>query len=218
QLVSAVIKDIDGKIIPRARVHLEGSDGKYFTEYADENGLVNLQMLALKNESYNVTITGHNVNMSSFNFITLPDNDKPELNGVQIAPRKPSASDKISLDIDFMENGSGIESVYVILSKNDFQSFSSYAQSNVLLEEGNDIKITIDQLLPDDYSFFIFARDYANNTNVFYNDSFKFSIPKPIIDYILPISIIVIIGIVGYSSYMLFRSFGKYSREIHNIK
>ncbi|KKN17111.1 hypothetical protein LCGC14_0969120 [marine sediment metagenome] len=218
QLITAIIKDVDGKVIPRARVHLESLDGKYFTEYADENGLVNIQMLAQKNEFYNVTITGHNVVRSTYNFTTLPDNEKPELQRIQITPKKPSTSDKITLEIDFMENGSGIESVYVILSKNGFQDFSYYSQSSVLIEEGNDIKVTIDQLLPDDYSFFIFARDYANNTNVFYDDSFKFSIPKPIIDYILPISIVVIIGIVGYSSYAVFRSIGKHSREIHNIK
>ena len=63
-------------------MHLEGSNGKYYTEYADKNVLVKLQMLAQKNESYNVTITGHNVNRSSFSFTTLPDNDKPELGRV----------------------------------------------------------------------------------------------------------------------------------------
>ncbi|KKL77085.1 hypothetical protein LCGC14_2038430, partial [marine sediment metagenome] len=211
QLVSVIIKDVDGKVIPRARVHLESLDGKYFTEYADENGLVNIQMLAQKNEFYNVTITGHNVVRSTYNFTTLPDNDKPELQRIQITPNKPSVSDKIRLEIDFMENGSGIESVYVILSKNGFQDFSYYSQSNILLEEGNDIKITIDQLLPDDYSFFIFARDYANNTNVFYDDSFKFRIPKPIIDYVLPVSLIIIIGIMGIAAFTVYKSIQKYS-------
>jgi len=40
--------------------------------------------------------------------------------------------------------------------------------------------------------------------------TFKFSIPKPVIDYILPVSIVIIIMIVGISCYILFKSMKDY--------
>ncbi len=211
QLISVIIKDINGKIIPRARVHLESSDGKDYTEYADENGLLKLQLLTQENETYNVTITGHNLKRSSFNFTTIPDNDKPELRKLTRTPKHPFTSDKITFDIDVVDNYSGIESVYLILSKDNFTTFNYYSLSNILLENNDNLAITIDQLFSGDYSFLIYARDYANNTNIFYNDSFRFSIPKPIMDYILPVSLVVIIGITGISSYVLFKGMKKHS-------
>ena len=103
-----------------------------------------------------------------------------------------------------------MENVYLILSKNNFQSYNLYPPSNNLLEKRNDLSIAIGRLSPGDYSFFIFARDYANNTNIFYDNTFRFSIPKPVIDYILPVSIIVIIMIAGISCYVLFKSMKDY--------
>ncbi|NVM37611.1 MAG: hypothetical protein HWN81_18600, partial [Candidatus Lokiarchaeota archaeon] len=73
QLVSITIRDFNGKTVPYARVYLRGSDGKYHTAYADENALVSFRVPAQENEVYNVTITGHNLIPSYFNFTTIPD-------------------------------------------------------------------------------------------------------------------------------------------------
>ncbi|GAH89746.1 unnamed protein product, partial [marine sediment metagenome] len=71
---------------------------------------------------------------------------------------------------------------------------------------------------PGEYSYFIYTRDYANNTNIFYEETFKFTIPKPIIDYILPVSLIVIIGIAGVSAFTIYKGIKKYSRVIEKLE
>ena len=101
QLVSIIIKDINSKIVPYARVHIRSSDGKYFTSYADEKGLASFRLPVQANEFYNVTITGHNLIKSHFNFTTLSDNNKPQLLGVECNPKYPSTSDNIFFTIKF---------------------------------------------------------------------------------------------------------------------
>ncbi|MBA7677852.1 hypothetical protein ES703_86118 [subsurface metagenome] len=71
QIISTTIKDIKGINASYARVHLETSDGKYYTVYANETGCVNFRIPAHPNEVYNVTITGHNIIPSKFSFIAL---------------------------------------------------------------------------------------------------------------------------------------------------
>ena len=120
QLVSTSIKDINGKIIPYARVHLKSSDGKYYTAYADEYGLVRFRLPAQATEFYNVTITGHNLVPTHFNFTTITDNYDPQLLRLDVIPKKPSIFTKINFNIETYDNMSGIESVYLILSKDNF--------------------------------------------------------------------------------------------------
>ncbi|KKL96989.1 hypothetical protein LCGC14_1838970 [marine sediment metagenome] len=211
QLISAIIKDVDGKVIPRARVHLEGSNGKYFTEYADYDGYVKFRLLNQANEFYNVTITGHNLIPSYFNFTTITDDTKPELVKVSYVPRNPSPSEEISFNLEFSENKSGIESAYLFISGNNFKDFMYYSQSNGLLESESEFRIAIDKLIPGDYSYFVFTRDYLNNSKVFSDEAFKFTITKPLIDYVLPVSLIIIIGIAGISAFTVYKSIQKYS-------
>lgn len=211
QLVSVIIKDVDGKVIPRARVHLEGSNGKYFTEYADYDGYVKFRLLNQANEFYNVTITGHNLIPSYFNFTTITDDTKPELVKVSYVPRNPSPSEEISFNLEFSENKSGIESAYLFISGNNFKDFMYYSQSNGLLESESEFRIAIDKLIPGDYSYFVFTRDYLNNSKVFSDEAFKFTITKPLIDYVLPVSLIIIIGIAGISAFTVYKSIQKYS-------
>jgi len=205
QVVSLTVRDINGKYVPRARVHLEGVNGKYYTGYADENGSLNLQLHVNENETYNVTITGHNLIQSSFNFTTLSDNDKPELNKILFTPTNPSTADKIIFDIEIYDNESVMESVYLLLTKNDFRNYDYYSQPYDLLSQRNNVTIIVDQLASGSYTFLVFARDYANNTNIFYDDSFRFSIPESTLDFILPFTVIIIIGIAGISIYILLR-------------
>ncbi len=218
ELVSIIIKDLNNSIIPYARVHFRTSDGKYYTTYADINGVAKFRLPKESNELYNVTITGHNLIPSRFDFTTDLDNIKPELIGVNCLPEHPSTSDMIVFNVEAYDNRSGIESVHFFISNNDFENYTYYTSSNGFLDNENIFTFNIDRLYPGEYSYFIYTRDYANNTNIFYEETFKFTIPKHAADYILPISLIVIIGIAGVSAFTICKGIKKYSRVIEKLE
>ncbi|MHA2130544.1 MAG: hypothetical protein ACW99L_11265, partial [Promethearchaeota archaeon] len=211
------IKDLDNELVPYARVHFRTLDKKYFTVYADANGVAEFRLPKQKNEIYNVTITGHNLIPSHFSFSTIKDDIKPELLEISYVPKNPSTSNDMVFNVETLDNRSGIESVYLFISDDNLQTYSYYATSNDLLENENIFTFTIDKPLPDEYSYFVFIRDYANNTNLFYDENFRFTIPKPLIDYMLPVFLIVIIGIVGISTVLLVKGMQKYTRIVENL-
>ncbi|MFX1417296.1 MAG: C25 family cysteine peptidase [Promethearchaeota archaeon] len=217
QLVSITIRDINGMIIPYARVHLNSSDGKYHTTYADENGLASFRLPAQENETYNVLVTGHNLIPSYFNFTTLPDDSNPQLIGVNNNPKNPSTSDITTFTVEAQDNKSGIECVYIFLSKNNFTDYTYYGLSNSFEENQEVLSITTERLTPGVYSYFIITRDYANNTLVIQDSTFNFSIPLPMIDYIIPVSIAVIIAIVGVSIFILLNGMRKHKNSLKRI-
>jgi hypothetical protein len=209
---SVTIKDINNNIIPYARVHFRTIDGKYFTCYADINGVAKFRLPKQSFESYNVTITGHNLIKSTFNFTTVSDNIKPELNYIQCLPKVPSTSDMIVLDIDVFDNRSGIESVHLFISNNNFTNYTYYTASNGYLEDEKTFRFNIDRYLPGEYSYFILTRDYANNTNIFYEPQFKFAISSHIVEYIFPVALIGIVGIIVLAIHSVFINIKKYAR------
>jgi hypothetical protein len=215
---SVIIKDINNEVVPYARVHFKTSDGKYYTTYADISGIATFRLPKQSNEHYNVTITGHNLIPSNFTFTTDLDNIKPELKGIHCLPKVPSTSDMIVFDVDVYDNRSGIESVHFFISNNNFTNYTYYTASNDFLENESSFTFNIDRYLPGEYSYFIFARDYANNTNIFYEENFRFTISKPIIEYILPVALIVIVGIAGLSALSIYRSIQKYSRIMEKLE
>ncbi|MFW9824831.1 MAG: C25 family cysteine peptidase, partial [Candidatus Thorarchaeota archaeon] len=137
QLVSVTIKNINDEIIPYARVHLTSSDGKYHTAYADKNGNAKFRLPKQANEAFNVTITGHNLIPTYFNFTTLPDDFDPIMSDIECIPNNPSTSDTIYLNLDVEDNHSGMESLYLFLSSNNFQNYTYFRLSNTFLENEN---------------------------------------------------------------------------------
>jgi hypothetical protein len=218
QLASIEIRDISNNIIPYARVHFRTTDGKYYTTYANKEGIAKFRVPTQVNESYNVTITGHNLIPSYFNFTTLLDVNNPELSRLEYVPRNPSVSDNICFNIEFHENQSGIESVYLLISKNQFNNFTSYRLSNNIQEDQRNFEFIIDKLKPGNYSYMIITRDYANNTNVFYNETYTFQIPKPIMNYMVNISLIIIISVVAISVLFILYGIKKHSRLLEQIE
>ncbi len=218
QLVSITIRDFNGKIVPYARVHLRGSDGKYHTAYADENGLVSFRVPAQENEIYNVTITGHNLIPSYFNFTTIPDTTNPQLFGIDMMPKRPTTSNQITFRIETYDNNSGIESVYVLLSKNNFITYSYYSSTNYFEENKEVFNITTERLTPGKFSYCVISRDYANNTNVFYHSGFKFFVSETLINYILITSTFLVVAVIGISIFILFKGIRKYSRLVKEIE
>jgi len=218
QLVSITIRDLNSKIVPYARVHIRGSDGKYHTAYADENGLVSFRVPAQENEVYNVTITGHNLIPSYFNFTTIPDTTNPQLFGIDMTPERPTTANQITFRIETYDNNSGIESVYVLLSKNNYITYSYNGSTNNYEENNELFTITTERLNSGEFTYCIVSRDYANNTNVFYNSGFTFSVSETLINYILITSTFLIVAIIGISIFNLFNGLLKYSRLVKEIE
>ena len=211
QLVSILIRDKGGKVIPYARIHLKTDDGKYRTVYADVNGKAEFRLLPIANENYNVTITGHNLIPSYFNFTTLPDNDDP-FPEVDCSPSIPSTLSNVYFNIKTNESKSGIESIYVFLSNNSFDNYTIHLLSNGYKQNESAFKLELNKLDPGlhEYSLIIVARDYVNNTKSFVS-TFSILIKTPITDYILIIASILIVGLTGISVIVVYTGIQKYS-------
>ena len=212
QLVSTTIRDKNGTAVPYARVHLRTTDGIYHTVYADINGIVNFRLPPYIGKTYNVTITGHNLIPSYFNFTTIPDFITPEINEEGFEPKKPTVSDKISFNTEVYDFQSGLEKVYLIKSnKDDFKRYDYYKMFDSLQDnEDNLYEYKIDKLDPGTYYFAIVARDWANNYHILYDDDFEINIPVPLTDFILIVSSIIIIGVVGVSSVFVYLEYKNY--------
>jgi len=211
QLVSSTIRDENGNAVPYARVHMRTNDSKYRTVYADVHGEVNFRIPAQANEIYNVTITGHNLKPTEFKFTSLPDYFDPDFLDDDTSPNDPTVSDNICFEIEAIDSQSGIESVYLLRSNNeDFDNYEYFEMSNSFKDDIEDYKCTLDKLKPGDYYFLILARDWANNIEILDDNSFKISIPVPIMDYILIITSLMIVGIVGISAFVIYKKNKEY--------
>ena len=211
QLVSIVIRDDNNSIIPNARVHFKTSDNKYYTIYADESGVGKFRLPKQAYETYNVTISGHNLIPTHFNFTTLPDNSKPQIIEVNPVIKTLFASSITTFNIEAYDVNSGIEKIIMLISDNNFENYTQFSISNELLENKNEFTLNTDKFKPGQYSYSLVSRDYANNSQLFQDNTYKFVIPNPIIDYVLPVSLIIIIGIAGISAFTIYKSFQKYS-------
>ena len=219
QLIKSIIRDTKGSIVPYARVHMRTNDGKYRTVYADIQGEVDFRIPVQANEAYNVTITGHNLVPTYLNFTTLPDSIDPEFLDDKISPKDPTVSDNICFDAEIIDWQSGIQSVYLLQSKDDnFDNYKYYEMSNSFKDDKEDYKCMIDKLKPGDYYFLLLARDWANNVEILDDNSFKISIPVPIMDYILIITSLMIVGVVGISALVIYKKNKDYFQLIKRFE
>lgn len=215
--VSAIIKNDRDEPVSNARVHVYTSNGLSRTFYSDSTGNVEFT-LPEGRRLYNVTITGHNIIASNFNFRTTSDSTIPELEEFSYTPKNPTVSDNLNLTIQAEDAQTGIESVHAIISNDNFSTFSMKELSCSSNGSKNQYQCDLDKLEPGEYSLMILARDMANNTAIFYNQSLKMIIPKPIIDYVLNVSFYFIIGILGFAFYIIyyqFKSFKKLEQEFN---
>lgn len=214
QYISFTLKDLNNKSIPYASVNLKTLDGKSRTFYTDEYGLVNIRLPPLANEVYNVTITGHNLIPSYFNFSTNPDNSKPEIRHIDWFPKSPSLLDNICFNITTYDNHSGIESVFILLSKDNFTDYTYYKIDNEILLDLITFEYELNKLDPGEYNFAIVARNYANNSDILSSENFKFTIPESFINYVLIITLLLIIGLIGISFFAIFKGKQKHKEAL----
>ncbi|MFX1288823.1 MAG: C25 family cysteine peptidase [Promethearchaeota archaeon] len=217
QCISFQVKDNLGRIVPRARINLKTLSGKYRTVYADIDGFVDFRLPAEANENYSVIITGHNVIPSYFNFTTLPDTDIPELLTVKQVPLNPTATDNILFSFNASDTHSGIESVFLLISNNNFSDFSLNRVQNDFNENKQEFSITLNKLEPGEYSYLVITRDYKNKTSIYYNNHMVFSIPKPITDYVLIIVSIMMIALVGISIAVVIDGVKRHNKNVRNL-
>ncbi len=211
QLLSFNVKDNLDRTVPYARVHLRSSDGKYRTVYADINGDVKFRLPLQNNEFYNVTITGHNLIPTTYNFTTKEDVDLPKLITFESIPHDLSVDDHLYFSLVSQDNHSGIESVFIILTKNNFEEYYVYRVGNNFDENLQEFNITFNKMDPGDYSYAFIVRDYTNKTKIYYEESFKFLIETPIIYYITIISVFMIVGIVCISIFYTIFKLNEYN-------
>jgi len=214
QCVSFQVKDDLGRIVPRARINLKASNGKYRTIYADINGQVDFRLPPGAHENYSVIITGHNVIPSYHNFTTLPDTDNPIILDANHSPPAPTISDNIGFSISARDNQSGIESIFIILSDSNFDTYSMYRLVNQFNENYEQFDFFLSKEGPGSYSYIIIARDYLNKTSLLYSDKFNFAIQKPFTDAVLIITSILIVGLVSVSSLTMLVRLNKYNKNL----
>ncbi|MHA1343067.1 MAG: C25 family cysteine peptidase [Promethearchaeota archaeon] len=175
-ILNIPIKNVKNELIPYARVHLRTSDGKYNTFYANKQGYCRIELPLQIGEKYNVTITGHNLIPSYFNFTTIEDTEDPKINSINIDPEEPTDEDKITFTVN-AEDNSGIDNVFLIITDNDFieGSYTIYTMSETS-QSNNDFEYKISSLEKGDYSYLVIARDRKNHTVMLYDDSFTFEV------------------------------------------
>ena len=196
QLVNITVFNAEDQSVPYASINLITSDGKYFTAHANKEGNVKFRLPSIPNQLYNVTITGHNLKKTILNFTTLKDSYVPEMTKLELLPTTPNMFDSIKFNIEARDNQSGIESVFILLSKNNFNSYEYYVASNGYLENESKFLIDLDKLELGDYQYAVVLRDYTNKTKLFYESSYFFTVEIPF-TLILVIIVVSLIGLVG---------------------
>lgn len=182
QFVNITIKNVQDKVIPNARVHFSTSDGIYRTFYADDMGMCNFTIPALGNKTYNVVVTGHNVIPSYFNFTTLLDEIEPEIYDLKINKNTFNQTEPIYFEVNARDSISGVEKVFLVISKDNFSNYNIYEMKNHTSGNDNQFECYVDDLDPGVYSYLSVARDYANNTAILYNENYNFEIVNPLLN------------------------------------
>ena len=213
QMINATIKNGHSKPVPYARVHFKSSNGSYHTEYADKNGQAIIRLPNQSYENYSVVITGHNLIPSTFAIKTIPDAIEPEIANVYFFPLEPTVSDNMKFGMRLNENESGLESLFLLVSANDMETYEFHQILNSWNQNQNEFNFTINKLLPGDYIIMFVARDYCNNT-IIANQIISFKIEPPM--SFIPIIVLstLIVGLFGSSCIIVFRSLRKYKDDM----
>ncbi len=213
QLLNITIKDNLDRISPYPRVHLKTDDGIYHTEYGDKNGNLLIRLPPGAGKIYNVSISGHNLIISNFSFTTIADTESPEILYHSLTPRNPTLQSHLNFTVISQDNESGIEGVFVLISKDNFNSYFYQRYPYDCHKDETEFNCITNRFEPGDYSYLYFIRDYLNHTDIVYESTFKFSIPTPVTYYLL-IGSVVGIGIITIiSMYTVYWSIKKKKKD-----
>ena len=211
QMINTSIKNIHSEPVPYARVHIKSSNGSYHTEYADKSGQVIIRLPDRPYENYSVVITGHNLIPSNFSFRTIPDTIQPEIASVYSSPLEPTVSDNMLFDVRLNDNESGLESLFLLVSTNDMDTYEFHQYFNPWDQNRNRFSFTLNKLQPGEYVMMFVARDYCNNT-VISNQIISFTIELPLSIVPLVVLSTLIVFLFGSSCVVVYRSLRKHKK------
>ncbi len=175
EFVNITIKDENDTPIPYGRICLRTSEGRQHTFYANREGVCTFYTPADRTGTYNATITGHNLRLTQFKFNTSHDITRPSLKLLKLARNYLLDGDPVEFSFEANDSISGIESVYIAISDDDFKSYEFYcSESNIVSDTTYELKIS--DLKEGKYKYLAIARDRANNTALLYEDGFWFEI------------------------------------------
>ncbi len=175
EFFNITIKDINDVPVPFGRFFVKTSEGRQQTFYADRNGVCKVSTPADKTDSCNATITGHNLRLTQFEFNTTQETSIPTLKSIKSARNYLIEGDSIEFSFEANDSVSGIESVFVAISDDDFETYEFYRS---ILSEGSQLTYNLEvaDLIEGNYEYIAIARDLANNTVFLSADNFWFEI------------------------------------------
>ncbi len=180
------ITDNYSRIVPYPRLYITTEDGIERTVYGDKNGNVKFRLPLGAYKTYNISISGHNLDkFSNFSFITEPDNNLPKINNFLYSPNQPTVSTNINWYFKTTDNESGIESLFLIYSADNFKTYQYIQFKNDFTENQEDFMFRTLKLEPGDYQYILYARDYANHGIYLWLPSFQISINIPLTYYFI---------------------------------
>jgi len=218
ELIEVNITNKRGNLVPYARIHITNNEGTYHTVYADEFGVAKFRIPHDVGKTYNYTISGHNLIPTTFNFTTISDETDPVINQCIRLPENPTISTNLNFHIEVNESETGTESIFVLLSKTNFKDYFYYQIKNDYNQNENNFSIVIHKLEPGYYKYCIFVRDYNNNSNIEYNNSFEFRINNPITDYFLIGGLFMMGAVIIASLFRVYVYIKHFPQEIDKLK
>ncbi|TXT62805.1 MAG: Lys-gingipain (modular protein) [Promethearchaeota archaeon] len=197
------VRDNYSRIVSYPRLYITTEDGISRTVYGDKNGVAQFRLTIGANKIYNVSISGHNLEkLSNFTFTTSPDENSPKINSIMSMPRQPSTSTNTYWSFSTSDSESGVESLFLIFSNDNFKTFQYHRFTNGFNENQEQFFYRSLKLEPGEYDYFLYVRDYTNKDDYLWLPSFQISINEPIVHYVLiSMGIIIPIVLVGFCLY-----------------
>jgi hypothetical protein len=216
--ITISIRDENNAIVKNAKLAVIGQeDGAYNYFTPNSAGIVEFR-LPKGVQTYNYTITGHNMNTSFGSFEAKEDNKAPyfESNGISIFPENPTVDDHIYATINASDSETDVEMSYLIISLDNFDTYKISKLDD--FEEPYCFSGTLEKLDVGEFSYIAFIYDYGGNSNhTTWTSANKFMIPIPFVwIFTIGFSIILIVTI----SHFAIKTKGipqKYARMIEEL-
>ena len=125
----------------------------------------------------------------------------PNVTNVSWSKNKISIFDQFHVEVHIQNNLLALESVVLVLSRNNFSDYFYYQLNNRPVDEDGIFNFITNKMDKGTYSFLMIARDYSNYLDILYKTTFKLTIyilPMHYLIMISSISLILVIIIIGY--------------------
>jgi hypothetical protein len=220
QMVNITLYDNYSRPVSNPRLYIYNEEeGIARTVYGDEDGNVKFRLPLGADITYNVSISGHNLlRLSNFTFTTNEDTEDPEVVSTELITQNPTASKNLHYHINTSDDASGIESVFLLFSTNNFDNYFYYHITNEFTQDESYFHLKTDKFEPGTYKYLVYTRDYTNKSTSMYQSSFRVDIAIPISYYVLIGSVVGIACIALASGLFYFRSIKLYPNKLRKLQ